>query len=89
MYMKYLIYGNVTLCVKSVEGCRGRSSTRVNLRIQFLHHHVRDKIVIMGEGNCPHPLCPACEIFVTWETTNKRHPKTVIYTGERKGSVDV
>ena len=38
-----------------VEGCGGRKLTRTNLRIHFLNRHMQDMIVIMEEGNRPHP----------------------------------
>ena len=38
-----------------VEGCGGRKLTRTNLRIHFLNRRMKDMIVIMEEGNHPHP----------------------------------
>ena len=38
-----------------VEGCLGGASNRINLRVHFAHHHVRDTIVILEEGNRPYP----------------------------------
>ena len=47
-----------------VEGCGGRASTCTNLQIYSVQRHVQDTIVIMEEGNHPHPLCPTCDMFV-------------------------
>ena len=53
-----------------------------NLRIHFLHHHARETIAIMDEGNGPHPRCPNCNIFVPWAALNRRHPNTYICARE-------
>ena len=39
-----------------VEGCRGQASTRTNLRIHFVHFHMRYTIMILEEGNRHHPF---------------------------------
>ena len=62
-----------------VEGYRGRVSTRTNLRIHFVYHHVRYMIVIMEEGNRPHPHCPVCDMFFPWSILNQFRPTTVIF----------
>ena len=41
-----------------VEGCSGWASTRAEMRVHFWHRHVRDNVVILKEGNPPHPRCP-------------------------------
>ena len=51
-----------------------------NLRIHFVPHPVRDIIVIMEEGNRPHPLCPYCNMFVLWVALNYRHPNNNFFT---------
>ena len=28
------------------------------MRVHFLHQHVRDTVIILEEGNLPHPWCP-------------------------------
>ena len=38
----------------TVGRCEGQATMRTNLCIKFYHHHVRDMVVIMEEGNCPH-----------------------------------
>ena len=41
-----------------VEGCPGGEATRTAMRVHFMHWHVLDTIVIVEEGNPPHPRCP-------------------------------
>ena len=62
-----------------VEGCLGGVSNWTNLRVYFAHHHVRDKIVILEEGNQPYPRCPKCDIFVSYKALNGRHLATDFY----------
>ena len=38
-----------------VEGCQGRSGTRTAMRMHFCSRHVRDIVIILEEGNLPHP----------------------------------
>ena len=56
-----------------VEGCRGSASSRTNLRVHFSHRHSKYSIVILEEGNQPHPQCPQCEMFVPQEALNSAH----------------
>ena len=37
----------------------GGETIRTNLRIKFLHYHMRDTIVIIEYGNSPTPSSPA------------------------------
>ena len=39
----------------SVKGCSGRASTRTEMRVHFWNWHVRETVVILEEGNPPHP----------------------------------
>ena len=48
-----------------VEGCSGRASTRTAMRVHFWHWHVRDIVVILEDGNIPHPRCRLCEMLVS------------------------
>ena len=41
-----------------VEGYPGRAVTRTLKQVNFLRQHVRDTVVILEEGNLPHPRCP-------------------------------
>ena len=56
-----------------VEGCGGLVSTRTNISIHFVHHHVQETIVIIEEGNLPHPHCPKCDMLVPWAEMKHRH----------------
>ena len=38
-----------------VAGFQGRVTNRTNLRVHFMHHHVRDAIVTPEEGNRTYP----------------------------------
>ena len=53
---------------------------RTNLQIHFIHHHVRDTIVILKEVKCHHPRCPACGMFVPRKTLDQCHPINVLFT---------
>ena len=49
---------------------------RTEMRAHFLHRHVLDTVVILEEGNPPHPRCPRCNMLVPWNTLNERNPAT-------------
>ena len=38
-----------------VEGCLGRAGTRTAMRVHFWRRYVRDVVIILEEGNLPHP----------------------------------
>ena len=61
-----------------VEGCKGQAMMCTNLRIHFLHLHVQDTILILEEGNRPHPCYPDCNMFMPWATLNLRHLTTAL-----------
>ena len=63
-----------------VEICGGWVSTSTNLRIHFVQYHMQGKIVILEEGNDPHPCCPACGMFIPWVAMKNSNPTTAIYT---------
>ena len=44
-----------------VEGCPGRAGTRTAMQVQFCRRHVKDIMIILEEGNLPHPRCPRCK----------------------------
>ena len=48
-----------------VEGCLGRTATRTAMRVNFIHRHVLDTVVILEDGNTPHTRCLRCNILVT------------------------
>ena len=60
-----------------VEGCSDRALTRTKMRVHFWYRHVRDTMVILEEGNFPHPRCPLCDIMVPWRALNGTHCHTV------------
>ena len=37
------------------EGCSGRVATRADMRVQLWHWHIWYTVVILEEGNLPHP----------------------------------
>ena len=37
-------------------------------------------MVVLEEGNLPHPRCPICDILVPWRTLNRRHLATAQFT---------
>ena len=57
----------------SVEGCQGRSDMRTAIRVHFLHWHVRVTVIILEEGNLPHPWCPWYDMLLTCKDLNRRH----------------
>ena len=56
-----------------VEGCPGRVATRMEMQVHFVHRHVLDIVVILEEGNFPHPLCARCNIQVPRRALNGWH----------------
>ena len=46
------------------------------MRVQFLHRHVIDTVVILEEGTPPHPRCARCDMLVSRRALNVRHPAT-------------
>ena len=40
-----------------VKVCPGRAGTRTAMRVHFWRRHVRETIIILEEGNLPHPRC--------------------------------
>ena len=63
---------------------KGLETSHTNLRINSVHCHVWNIIVIMKEDNLPQPQCPGCNIVLPWLTLNKRHPNTALCTGGAK-----
>ena len=37
---------------------------------------IRYIVVILEEGNLPHPLCPLCDMLVPWKAMNGTHMRT-------------
>ena len=59
-----------------MEGCPGRAGTQTAMRVHFWRRHVRDIMIILEEGNLPHPRCPRCDMLVPWRALNGRHKNT-------------
>ena len=53
-----------------VDICQGRASIRTGLRVHFVHRRMRYTVVIVEEGNLPHPRC---NILVPLTALNGRH----------------
>ena len=56
-----------------VEGCSGWAATRTTMWMHFWHRYARDTVVILEEGNLPHPRCPRCDMQVPRKALNGRH----------------
>ena len=41
--------------------------------VHFFHRYVQGTIIILEEGNPPHPRYPQYNILVTWCTLNRRN----------------
>ena len=61
-----------------MEGCPGRAGTRTAMRIHFCRQHVRDIVIILEEGNLPHPRCSRCDMLVPWRTFDGKHHGTAM-----------
>ena len=59
-----------------MEGCPGREGTRTAMRVHFWRRHVWDIIIILEEGNLPHPRCTNCDMLVPWRSLNGHHKST-------------
>ena len=59
-----------------VEDFPERAGKRTAMRVHFWRRHVRDIVIILEEGNLPHPRCPRCDMFVPWRALNDRHKNT-------------
>ena len=56
-----------------VEGCPGQAAMRTTMGVHFFHQHLRDTVIILEEGNLPHPRCPRCDMIVPWRALNRKH----------------
>ena len=58
---------------------------RAALRVHFFHITVRDTVVILEQGNLPHPRCPHCDTLVPRKDLNGHHTTTTQYAkGEER-----
>ena len=46
------------------------------MRVNFVHRHVHDIVVLLEEGNLPLPRCPRCNLQVSRKALNGRHLET-------------
>ena len=59
---------------------------RTAMKVQFWHQHVRDTVVILGEGNLPHPRCLLYNMLMPWKALNgtHRHTEQCTWGAERR-----
>ena len=69
--MTFLTKGGPRRC--PVEGCPGSLTTRTAMRVHFVHRHIQDTVVMLEEGNLPHPQCPRCDLQVPRKALNGSH----------------
>ena len=43
------------------------------MRVHFVHRHVQDTVVMLEEGNLPHPRSPRCDMQVPRKALNGSH----------------
>ena len=48
------------------------------MRVHFWRRHVRETVIILEEGNLPHPRCENCDMLVPWRALNGRHKNTAM-----------
>ena len=48
------------------------------MRVDFWRRHVRDIVIILEEGNLPHPRCSRCDMLVPWWNLNGKHKGTAM-----------
>ena len=46
------------------------------MQVHFFHRNVRETVIILKEGNLPHPRCPQCDMLLPWQELNGRHLAT-------------
>ena len=56
------------------------------MRVHFVHRHVQDTVVMLEEGNLPHPLCTRWDMQVPSKAPNGSHLGTAqcVKGAERK-----
>ena len=60
-----------------MERCPGVLATRTAMRVNFLHRHVHDTVVMLEEGNIHLPRFPPCDLQVSSKALNGRHLGTI------------
>ena len=48
------------------------------MRMHFCNRHVQDIVIILEEGNLPHPRCSRCDMMVPGRALNGRHHATAM-----------
>ena len=61
-----------------VEGFPGRAGTRAEMKMHLCNWHVREILIILEEGNLPHPRCSRCDMLVPWRALNGKHHDTAM-----------
>ena len=46
------------------------------MRVHLVHRHVLNTVMMLEEGNFPHPRCARCDMQVPRRALNGRHPGT-------------
>ena len=69
--MFFLTKGGPRRC--PVEGFLGTLATRTAMRVHFVRRHVHDTVVMLEEGNFPHPRSARCDMQVPRKALNGRH----------------
>ena len=62
-----------------VEGFQGGATRQTKLWVHFVHHHVRDVVIILEEGNQPYLRCPKCDMFLLHKDPNVRNLATEFF----------
>ena len=46
------------------------------MQVHFVHWHILETVVILEEGNLPHPQCARCDMLVPRQALNRGYPGT-------------
>ena len=76
--MDFLANGAPRNC--PIEGCPGQAATRTAMRVHFFHWRVQDAVIILDDGNLPHPQCPRFDMLVPCKALNGRHTNTAQFS---------
>ena len=59
-----------------VEEYSGLAVIGTAMRMKFWHRNFRDTVVILEEGNLPHPQCPICDMMLPWRSLSRNSQRT-------------
>ena len=62
-----------------VEGYSGQAAMQTAVRMHFWNWHIRYTVVILEEGNLPHPWCPLYNMMMLWRSLKGSHKNTAQY----------